>query len=62
MINMDKFKSNKTEDLRDELINTREKLRLIRFEKAGSRAKNVKETRSLKKLVAQILTELQSRG
>lgn len=55
-------RSTKSEkDLAKELTEKREALRVIRFGIAGSKNRNVKETKGLKKEVARILTELNSR-
>lgn len=48
-------------DLVKELGEKREALRVIRFGIAGSKNRNVKEAKGLKKEVARILTELNSR-
>ena len=55
-------RSTKSEkDLAKELTEKREALRVIRFGVAGSKTRNVKEAKGLKKEVARILTELNSR-
>ncbi len=57
-----KDKTTKNEiDLIKELGDKREALRVIRFGIAHSKSRNVKETKGLKKEVARILTELNSR-
>ena len=48
-------------DLTKELADKREALRVIRFGVAGSKTRNVKEVSALKKDVARILTEINSR-
>ena len=48
-------------DLEKLILEKRKALRLFRFGVAGSRAKNVKEGRNLKKEIAQILTEVNAR-
>ncbi len=55
-----KIKENK--DLAKLLAEKRKTLRLFRFGIAGSKAKNVKEGRNLKREIAQILTEINSRS
>lgn len=45
-------------ELKKELATLRESLRLIHFKSEGSRSKNVKESATLKKQIARILTEL----
>lgn len=48
-------------DLLKELEDKREALRVIRFGIAHSKSRNVKESKGLKKEVARILTELNTR-
>ncbi len=43
------------------LAATREALRTFRYASAGSRTKNVREGRELRKEIARIMTELRSR-
>ena len=54
--------SNKTvETLQTELTEKKEALRVFRFGGAGSRSRNVREGRNLRKDIARILTELNAR-
>ncbi|MEN9560793.1 MAG: hypothetical protein RIQ56_66 [Candidatus Parcubacteria bacterium] len=55
------IKNRSIEDLNKELNEKRENLRAFRFGGAGSRSRNVKEGRNLRKEIARILTELQKR-
>lgn len=48
-------------DLTKTLSEKRKLLRLFRFGIAGSKAKNVKEGRNLKKEIAQMITEINAR-
>lgn len=48
-------------DLGKELAKNREDLRALRFNVAGSKVRNVKETKSLRKEIARILTEMNRR-
>ena len=50
------------ETLVAELANSREQLRSFRFGAAGSRSRNVREGRTLRKTIARILTELSARA
>lgn len=50
------YSNMKTEELFKELQEKRERLRIIRFDVAGSKIKNVKEIRELKRNIARILT------
>jgi len=52
------FKEMNREDLKKELVSLRESLRVIHFKAEGSRSKNVKESATLKKQIARVLTEL----
>ena len=52
------FKEMNREDLKIELVSLRESLRVIHFKAEGSRSKNVKESATLKKQIARVLTEL----
>ncbi|OGZ04033.1 MAG: 50S ribosomal protein L29 [Candidatus Lloydbacteria bacterium RIFCSPHIGHO2_01_FULL_41_20] len=58
---MSEFKSKKVEDLVKLLSEKREALRMFRFGISGSKTKNVKEGKGLRKEIAQIMTELASR-
>ena len=55
------IKNKTVEHLRKEVSETQEKLREIRFGGAGSRSRNVKEGRNLRREVARALTELRAR-
>ena len=45
-------------DLSKKLVALREEVRVIRFKAEGSKSKNVKETATLKKEIARVLTEM----
>lgn len=49
------------EQLRAEVAEKREALRTFRFGEAGSRSRNVREGRNLRKEIARLLTEARSR-
>jgi ribosomal protein L29 len=49
------------QEMQKEVAAKREALRAFRFGNAGSRSKNVKEGRNLRKEIARLLTELNSR-
>jgi ribosomal protein L29 len=55
------FKEMSGDELKKELILLRESLRVIYFKAEGAKSKNVKEATSLKKQIARILTELNSK-
>jgi ribosomal protein L29 len=58
---MTNFKEQSVEDLQKLVADKREALRNSRFQAAGSRSRNTREGRNLRKEVAQILTELRTR-
>ncbi|MEK7662131.1 MAG: 50S ribosomal protein L29 [Patescibacteria group bacterium] len=58
---MSEFKSKKMEDLGKILAEKREALRMFRFGLSGSKVKNLKEGKGLKKDIARILTEISAR-
>ena len=49
------------EALRKMIADKREALRVFRFEGAGSRRRNVREARTLRKEIARVMTELSAR-
>ena len=55
------IKTKKETDLHKELSEKRKSLREFRFGVAGSNIKNIKEARNLKRGIARVLTELNSR-
>ena len=52
------FKGMKEGELKKELAALKENLRVIHFKSEGSKSKNVKESATLKKQIARILTEI----
>lgn len=48
-------------DLQKELVEKRDALRTFRFGEAGSRTRNVKEGRAIRRDIARILTEMNAR-
>lgn len=59
---MTDFKKYTVEDLKKELGDKREALRTFRFGEAGSRSRNVREGRTLRKDIARLLTEIRVRS
>ncbi|HWP61238.1 MAG TPA: 50S ribosomal protein L29 [Candidatus Paceibacterota bacterium] len=55
------LKKETPESLKKVLADKREALRLFRFEGAGSRRRNVREGRELRRDIARVLTELRAR-
>lgn len=55
------FKTQEVTELQKTLADKREALRSFRFGAAGSRSRNVREGRELRKEIARILTELRIR-
>lgn len=56
------LKKQSTEELTKMLNEKREAQRNFRFAEAGSRSRNVREGRGIRREIAQILTELRSRA
>ncbi len=59
---MTDFKKYSVEDLHKEIAQKREALRSFRFGGAGSRTRNVREGRTLKRDIARMMTELTVRS
>jgi len=55
------LKKQSVADLQKELADKRNALRLFRFGEAGSRTRNVKEGRTIRRDIARILTEMNAR-
>lgn len=55
------FKAKTAEELTRLVAENRQKLQAFRFAMAGSKQKNVKEGRTLRKDIARLLTELRKR-
>ncbi len=58
---MAELKTWKIEDLQKEIAAKREALRTFRFGEAGTRTRNVRQGRGLRKEIARLLTEMNSR-
>ncbi|HEY4513726.1 MAG TPA: 50S ribosomal protein L29 [Candidatus Paceibacterota bacterium] len=58
---MTDIKTKSVEELQKTVAEKREAFRVFRFGGAGSRARNVREGRNLRREIAQILTELRAR-
>jgi ribosomal protein L29 len=58
---MAEMKKETPESLKKMVVDMREKLRVFRFEGEGSRRRNVREGRELRKNIARALTELRAR-
>ncbi len=52
------FQGMKDEELKKELEHSRESLRVLHFKTEGSKSKNVKEAKTLRKQIARVLTEI----
>ena len=52
------LKGMSTEELRKKLIDLEERIRILKFKAEGSKSKNVKESLTLRKEVARILTKI----
>lgn len=55
------LKTYTVEDLTKEITQKREALRVFRFGEAGSRTRNVREGRTLRRDIARLLTEYKAR-
>jgi ribosomal protein L29 len=55
---IENLKGMKTEELKKKLIELEEEIRVLRFKVQGSKSKNVKESLTLKRKVARVLTEM----
>ena len=55
------IKERTDKDLQDKLTELRERMRVLRFDLAAGKVKNVREMRSMKTDIARILTELRAR-
>lgn len=55
------FKGMKIDELKKNLSQREESLRVLRFKSEGAKSKNVKEGKTLRKQIAQILTEINSK-
>ena len=58
---MTDLKKQSVEEIEKQIRDKREALRVFRFEGAGSRMRNVREGRMLRRDIARLLTELNSR-
>jgi len=58
---MTDFSKHTTADIEKEIAEKRGALKSFRFGEAGSRARNVREGRNLRKDIARLMTELSSR-
>ena len=58
---MSDFKKQDVAELQKLIADKRESLRVFRFGGAGSRTRNVREGRNVRREVAQIMTELRAR-
>ncbi len=55
------FKTKTTEELRRQVSDNKEKLQAFRFATAGSKTKNVKEGKNLRRDIARMLTEIKQK-
>lgn len=56
------LKNRQADDLLKEIAEKRDALRAFRFGEAGTRTRNVREGRTLRREIARLLTEVNSRG
>lgn len=62
MAKKESLKNHSIEDLNRMVTTARDSLRTLRFSVAGSKNRNVKETRTLRKEIARGLTEITARN
>lgn len=55
------FKTQDVQEIMKAVADKREELRALRFSAAGSRSRNVRSAREIRKEIAQALTELRAR-
>ncbi|RJQ34970.1 50S ribosomal protein L29 [Candidatus Parcubacteria bacterium] len=55
------FEKQSVEDLQKMIAEKREQLRVFRFEGEGSRRRNVREGRNLRREIARVMTEITAR-
>lgn len=59
---MTKIKEMQIEDIKKTIAESRAKLRTIRFGESGAKTNNVKETRTIRREIARMETELTARA
>jgi ribosomal protein L29 len=59
--NTEDLKEMNVSDLKQKLVSLKEEVRVIRFKNEGSKVKNVKEVATLKKNIARVMTEINSK-
>lgn len=52
----------KESELKSKLLSLKEEIRILHFKAQGSKSKNVKETATLRKQVARVLTEINKKS
>lgn len=57
---MENLKGMKENELKKKLADLEEDIRILRFKAEGSKSKNVKESATLRKQIARVLTEINS--
>ncbi|MEK7104839.1 MAG: 50S ribosomal protein L29 [Patescibacteria group bacterium] len=55
---IENLKGMKMDELKKKLVDLEESMRVLRFKAQGSKSKNVKESATLRKQIARVLTEL----
>jgi len=59
--NLQELKNKIASELQKDLAGNREKLRVLKFDLAAGKVKNIKEIQAVKKTIAQILTILKTK-
>lgn len=55
---IENLKKMSSDELKEKLVSLQESLRNLKFKTEGSKSKNVKESASLRKQIARVLTEI----
>jgi len=56
------LKGMKASELKEKLLSLEEDLRRLKFKAEGSRSKNVKESKTLRRQIARVLTEMNQKS
>jgi len=60
--NFQEIKNKSVIELQKDLVGFRERLRVLKFDLAAGKVKNIREIRAVKKSIAQVLTLIKQKG
>jgi len=60
--NFQEIKNTSVIELQKDLVGFRERLRVLKFDLAAGKVKNIREIRAVKKSIAQVLTLIKQKG